>query len=318
MSKIKNLTGQRFGKLLVVSRGENDNNRRCTWNCLCGCGKIVNVKSAYLVSGGTTSCGCSRVDSLVGKKFGRLTVVSREENIRSNTGRSHVMYMCKCDCGNSVVIKAENLRSGNTKSCGCLEKEINKEKSTKHGMTHNRLYNVWQGMKLRCYDKNHKAYKNYGGRGITVCDEWLHDFQAFYDWSMSNGYDENAPHGQCTIDRKDNNKGYSPENCQWVTMKEQQMNKRNNYIVSYKGQDVPLSAVAEQEKIDRDTLASRLKKGMTIEEAISYKKKEIYIEFKGENRKLSEWSKIINVSYRTLYGRYRSGQSSEKILRELE
>ena len=108
MSRIKDLTGKRFGKLLVISRGENDNMNRCTWNCQCDCGTVVNVKSANLVSGGTTSCGCNRVESLVGKKYGRLKVISREKNIRSESGRSHVMYMCQCDCGNYLVVKAEN------------------------------------------------------------------------------------------------------------------------------------------------------------------------------------------------------------------
>lgn len=312
MSRIKDLTGKRFGKLLVISRGENDNMNRCTWNCQCDCGTVVNVKSANLVSGGTTSCGCNRVESLVGKKYGRLKVISREKNIRSESGRSHVMYMCQCDCGNYLVVKAENLRSGNTKSCGCYCKDRTKETSKKHGLTHTNLYHVWQGMKSRCMNKDNKAYKNYGGRGITVCDEWKDDFQTFYDWAMNNGYSDGL-----TIDRIENDKGYYSDNCRWVTNKEQQRNKRNNFIVSFHGEEVPLSVVSEKTGIDRDTLSSRIKSGMSVEEAILYKKKEIRIDFNGENRALSEWSKIINVSYRTLYDRYRLGQSSERILREL-
>ena len=129
---------------------------------------------------------------------------------------------------------------------------------------------------------------------------------------MNNGYSDGL-----TIDRIENDKGYYSDNCRWVTNKEQQRNKRNNFIVSFHGEEVPLSVVSEKTGIDRDTLSSRIKSGMSVEEAILYKKKEIRIDFNGENRALSEWSKIINVSYRTLYDRYRLGQSSERILREL-
>lgn len=273
MSRIRDLKGQRFRKLIVVSKGDNDKNHRATWNCKCDCGKITNVKSANLISGKTNSCGCIRVNNLVGKKYGKLAVVSKEENKRSETGRSHVMYFCKCDCGKNIVVKAENLRSGNTKSCGCLVIDTNKAIGTKHGKAHTRLYNVWQRMKQRCYDANCKEYDRYGGRGITVCNEWLNDFQLFYDWAMDNGYDENAPKGECTIDRIDNDGNYCPENCRWVSNKEQQRNKKNNFLVLYKGEELPLSVVAEKEKINRSTLYSRLQKGMTIEEAILYKQR---------------------------------------------
>ena len=94
-----------------------------------------------------------------------------------------------------------------------------------HGKTNTRLFNVWRGMKRRCHSTSDKNYDIYGGRGIAVCDEWRNNFQAFYDWAMANGYDENAPTGQCTIDRVDNDKGYSPDNCRWVDMKVQNNNK---------------------------------------------------------------------------------------------
>lgn len=315
MGRIKDLMGNRYGKLTVISRGENDKSHRCTWNCRCDCGNEINIKSANLLHG-QVSCGCIRITSLVGKKYGRLRVTEQAENVRAKSGRTHVMYLCKCDCGTRVLVKAENLRSGNTKSCGCLEKDINKEKSTKHGLKGTRIYNVWQGMKQRCYNPNETEYGNYGGRGITVCKEWLgeHGVENFAEWAYSTGYDENAEHGECTIDRIDNDKGYSPDNCRWATNKEQQRNKRNNFVVIYKEKEMTLSEVSEITGINRETLSSRLGRGMTIEEAVSFKKTELKLTFNGVEKTLKEWSAELGVNYRTMHGRYRKGWSVEEVL----
>ena len=105
------------------------------------------------------------------------------------------------------------------------------KKGKKHGKSGTRLYNVWSGMKDRCYNKNCRSYRHYGGRGIVVCDEWKDDFMCFYEWAMANGYDEAAPRGQYTIERKENDGPYSPENCRWATIQEQERNKRNNVLV---------------------------------------------------------------------------------------
>ena len=120
------------------------------------------------------------------------------------------------------------LKNGDTKSCGCLHTFGLINRSTKHGKCGTRLYTVWKSMKDRCYRSHNDRYEKYGGRGITICDDWREDFQAFYDWAMANGYDENAPYGQCTIDRIDNDKGYSPDNCRWVDAAAQNKNKSNS------------------------------------------------------------------------------------------
>ena len=163
----------------------------------------------------------SAVKDLTGQRFGRLVVIERV----GSTAKREATWKCLCDCGRTTISPGYNLRSGNTKSCGCLNSDESAKRSTTHSMSRSRLYGVWSGMKFRCCCSSGPRYHQYGGRGITICTEWLNDFQAFYDWAMANGYDENAPKGKCTIDRIDNDKGYSPDNCRWVDMKVQRHNR---------------------------------------------------------------------------------------------
>lgn len=158
---------------------------------------------------------------IIGQRFGRLTVIARQ----GRDNHYQATWLCLCDCGKECVCRGHDLRRGRTKSCGCLCIDDAKIRFITHGKRRTRLYEVWYGMKMRCYNPKNSHYHRYGGRGITVCDEWLNDFQAFYNWAMANGYNENAPYGQCTIDRIDNNKGYSPDNCRWVDMKVQRQNQ---------------------------------------------------------------------------------------------
>lgn len=164
------------------------------------------------------------VEDLTGKKFGRLTVIQNAGYYVGKTGHRRSQYLCRCDCGKEITVRSDSLTTGNTRSCGCLFLEGNNKTHGHHG---ERLYRIWNGMKCRCEKPYAEKYPIYGGRGITLCEEW-HDYAVFREWAYANGYDENAKYGDCTIDRVDVNQGYSPDNCRFVDMKTQNNNKRNS------------------------------------------------------------------------------------------
>lgn len=196
---------------------------------------------------------------LEGQRFGRLTVICFHHKDKSRSR----YYLCKCDCGNKVIIYKYNLIRGLTKSCGCLNSELAIKRFRKHNKTNSRVYKCWLGMKNRCYNKNEPAFYRYGGRGITVCDEWKNDFMAFYDWAMANGYKDDL-----TLDRINNNGDYGPSNCRWATMKEQQRNRRDNKIIEYNGEKHCVAEWGEILGIDDNLIRNRLFLGWDVNDAL--------------------------------------------------
>ncbi len=161
---------------------------------------------------------------LTGQRYGKLTVIKQVESKVTPSGQKQKQYLCKCDCGNEVIVRSLALRNGDTKSCGCLKvkqaKETLKTIKPKHGLRYTRVYGIWKDMKQRCYNLKAANYERYGGRGIKICEEWKNNPEAFYNWAMANGYAENL-----TIDRINNDGNYEPSNCRWITMKEQAQNR---------------------------------------------------------------------------------------------
>lgn len=205
---------------------------------------------------------------LTGRKFERLTVLERAENSSEN----EVQWLCRCDCGTITKARRGDLIRGKMKSCGCLKKETSRNNGKTcitHGMTRTRLYREWSGIKARCYNENHPNYKNYGLRGITMCRAWKDDFMAFYAWAKESGYDENAPRGVYTLERKDNDGPYSPDNCRWITIKEQGLNKRNTVRLTHNGETLLISEWAKRTGISEGCIRLRLRKGWEVSRTLT-------------------------------------------------
>lgn len=198
---------------------------------------------------------------LTGQTFGRLTVVRRVGTSNSKKPT----WLCKCTCGNETIVVSPSLLRGVTKSCGCLHKEQMERGNIKHGLRYTRIYKIWLGLQQRTGNVKNPNFADYGGRGIDVCAEWKEDFMAFYNWAMDNGYQENL-----SLDRKDNDKGYTPDNCRWATQKEQCNNQRTNRYITYLNETKTMKQWSEETGIPYSLLAARIDKlGWCIERALT-------------------------------------------------
>lgn len=191
---------------------------------------------------------------LIGEKFGRLEVLERAGKDK----HQNLLWLCRCECGNTTTVSSNSLQQGRIKSCGCLRKERAREATLKHGEFTNyntekpRLYRIWIAMRTRCNNPNFPAYHNYGGRGISICDEW-EKYENFRDWAKNNGYEDDL-----TIHRVDNDGDYYPENCKWVTRREQANNMRVNHLITFNGETKTMAEWSRETGINYQTLADRI------------------------------------------------------------
>jgi hypothetical protein len=193
---------------------------------------------------------------MIGKRFGLLTVLEKAEQ-RNSRGLN--CYICQCDCGNKVTVCGRDMTRGHTQSCGCLRKNIAHNRLVKHNGCGSRLYSIWKSMNSRCNNENTNYYKHYGGKGVKICDSWK-DYAVFKEWALANGYNDNL-----TLDRIDFNGDYCPENCRWLTMKEQSNNRSSNHRITYKGMTKTISEWAEYFGLSYGAMSSRVYSGWSME-----------------------------------------------------
>jgi len=203
-----------------------------------------------------------------GDRFGRLTIIREVETIKWSR-----RFECLCDCGKITITRLHSLRLGLTQSCGCLNREISRKTTTEKNLTHGlsksitkrdqKIYSVWARMRGRCLSPKNKDFKYYGARGITICSQWM-NYMEFYIWANSSGYNEGL-----TLERVDNNKGYSPENCIWATRSVQAANRRITKYFEYDGERLPMTQIAKKYNIPLSTFRYRIKMGWLIKKALT-------------------------------------------------
>ena len=258
MRTYKDISGQKFGYWEVIERVYLPNTSKIWYRCKClKCGKEYNVRSDPLFNGRSKSCKhCASLIDLSGKTFGNWLVIKYIGQTKSKASQ----WLCRCLlCNKEKIVLVGNLTSG--KSTACRKCGI----KDGHKMSHTRLYNIYRHMITRCYCNTCDCYSDYGGRGITICKEWKENFLSFVNWSLNNGYSENL-----TIDRIDVNKGYSPENCRWTTLEEQQRTHKRRLIeLTFKGQTKCITEWSRILNISQFTISRRLKKGWSVERTLS-------------------------------------------------
>jgi len=268
------MIGKRFGLLTVIDRDKTERKgSEAYWICRCECGRVKSINGCSLRKGATKSCGSglhkigNGAHDITGNRYGYLVALRIDYSRGSH-------WICKCDCGKEVSVDANALKTGNTRSCGCQKYVMSSAKNRKHGMSKSKLYGIWSDIKARCYNPNNASYDRYGARGIGMCDEWKNDPSKFIEWSLNNGYFESDNNRvDCSIDRIDNDKGYSPNNCRWVDIYVQAYNKRRTIILTYNDETHTIREWSEKLGIKETTIRDRYKRGLSVGRILGFEQK---------------------------------------------
>lgn len=266
------MTGRKFGQLTVLRRHpENARGGKARWACLCACGRETVIVGGSLRSGLSSTCGCSHDNRILagspwdlsGQRYGRLTVIRRHQQ---NTTAGKARWVCQCDCGQQTISVSGSLKSGHKSSCGCARREhlAGGASSRTHGLSGTPEHARWKAMIKRCHNPNDSSYSRYGGRGITVCSRWR---ESFVDFLADMGP---IPSSRHSIERRDNDGGYSPPNCYWATALEQSRNTRRTLRVEYQGQVLPLTVWCERLGLKYSLVYNRIHAyGWTVDHAFT-------------------------------------------------
>lgn len=232
-------------------------------------------------------------------EFGRLTALGPTG--RGNDGG--ILWHCRCICGKETIVTGAHLRSGHTTSCGCYQSDITTERSTSHGMSRTKEYQVWCSMNERCRNPNNRHYRDYGGRGIVVCEEWKEDFVVFHD------YMGDLPFKGATVDRINNELGYFPGNVKWSTQTEQARNRRNNTMLTYNGKTQSMSAWAEEAGMGHSTIQTRMKLGWPIDKVLTepVDNEPRLITYDGRTQRVAAWAREMGIDRAAIRSRLELG-----------
>lgn len=259
-SKLIDLTGKRFGKLVVIERDVARVGKQPYWFCLCECGNRKSIPGSHLRGGTTKTCGCSHrelcmrtLKDITGQVFSRLTVIKRVTPI----GVKPVLWLCSCSCGKEISTTGDRLRSGASKTCGCSR--IGRART--HGQSTIPEYRVWRAMKDRCLNPKDRGYKNYGGRGIKVCERW-HKYENFIA-DMGR-----RPSDEFSIERRNVNGNYEPSNCYWMEFCKQSRNRRFVSYLEWNGERDTLASWSRRLGVSYQTARERMMKGWTPKEIL--------------------------------------------------
>lgn len=251
---------------------------------------------------------------LSGLKFGRLTVLGKHYYKMQKSGRKRVFWNCVCECGAQKPINADALVAGNSRSCGCLNEELRKLRPVTHGAKKGgkitATYSSWLSMKTRCTNPKTQYWNHYGGRGITVCERWMHSFQNFLE-DMGE-----KPEGT-SLDRIDNDKSYTKENCRWASSIEQANNVRSNHKIIFRGETKTLAQWARCLGLGQVQIRQRLELGWSVEQALTkgkYERRDFCLEFNGRTMSIAQWARELHLPYSCLRRRLYIGWSVEDAL----